>query len=135
RSFFRPRFAFANSRNARIGWSQLAMSRPGPRGGVRGTTSRISRAGVYLWTTEGSAALVKTISLLGSGAFESWAEEVDRLALGSSSGDARAAVLLLGDPGTEMERSAEAATRHYERIGAPATVLRLTARHHAFVPE
>jgi len=78
---------------------------------------------------------VKTISLLGSGAFEPWAEEVDRLALGSSSGDARAAVLLLGSPGDQADRRADAALRHFERVGAPADVVPLGSRADAFAAD
>jgi cyanophycinase-like exopeptidase len=82
-----------------------------------------------------SAVLVKTISLLGSGAFETWAEEVDRLALGSSSGDARAAVLLVGVPGDELDRRAEGALRHFARVGAPADVVPVGSRADAFASE
>jgi len=82
-----------------------------------------------------SAALVKTISLLGSGAFQTWAEEVDRLALGSSSGDARAVVLLLGDSGHETRRRAEAALRHFERVGTPAEVVPVRSRSDAFASD
>jgi cyanophycinase-like exopeptidase len=78
---------------------------------------------------------VKTISLLGSGAFEPWAEEVDRLALGSSSGDARAAVLLLGAPGKEADDRAEAALQHFDRVGAPADIVRVESRSDAFAAE
>jgi len=78
---------------------------------------------------------VKTISLLGSGAFEPWAEEVDRLALGSSSGDARAAVLLLGAAGQEADDRADAARLHFERVGAPADVVRIESRPDAFASE
>jgi hypothetical protein len=76
---------------------------------------------------------VKTISLLGSGAFEPWAEEVDRLALGSSAGDARAAVLLLGEDGAE--RRAHAAVEHFARIGVPVDVIRLDPRDSSAVSE
>ncbi|MFL5738542.1 MAG: hypothetical protein ACJ76P_14625 [Actinomycetota bacterium] len=78
---------------------------------------------------------MKTISLLGSGAFEPWAEEVDRLALGSSSGGARAAVLLLGAAGREADDRADAALRHFERVGAPADVVRVESRPDAFASE
>jgi cyanophycinase-like exopeptidase len=78
---------------------------------------------------------VKTISLLGSGEFETWAEEVDRLALGTAETVGRAAVLLLGEPGEEMERRERSARQHFQRVGAPLTVRRIGARHDAFVAE
>ncbi|MFL5766488.1 MAG: hypothetical protein ACJ758_01425 [Actinomycetota bacterium] len=78
---------------------------------------------------------MKTISLLGSGAFEAWAEEVDRLALGSSSGDARAAVLVLGAPGDEADHRAADALRHFERIGTPAEVVPVGSRPDSFASE
>ena len=78
---------------------------------------------------------MKTIGLLGSGAFEPWTEEIDRLALGSSSGDARAVVLLLGAPGDEAEHRAQAALDHFERVGAPADVVPAGTRPDAFASE
>jgi cyanophycinase-like exopeptidase len=78
---------------------------------------------------------MKTISLLGSGEFEAWAEEVDRLALGTTSGDTAVAVLLLGENGSEMDGRADAASEHFERVGAHPTMVRITARHDAFRTE
>ena len=78
---------------------------------------------------------MKTISLLGSSGFETWAEEVDRLALGSSSGDARAVVLLLGPSSGETRGREEAALRHFQQVGAPADVVPLPSRPDAFVSE
>jgi cyanophycinase-like exopeptidase len=75
---------------------------------------------------------VKTISLLGSGEFDTWAEEVDRLALGTASGATSVAVLLLGDDGQEIDRRAESASDHFQRIGASPIVMRIDARHDAF---
>jgi cyanophycinase-like exopeptidase len=78
---------------------------------------------------------VKTISLLGSGEFETWAEEVDRLALGTTKSGSTVAVLLVGDQGSDLDRRADAAREHFARVGSQPTVVPLVRRTDAFVDQ
>jgi cyanophycinase-like exopeptidase len=74
---------------------------------------------------------VKTISLLGSGEFETWAEELDRLALGTSKDGSTVAVILVG--GDALDDRSEHARAHYRNVGAAPVIVPIRTRADAFV--
>jgi cyanophycinase len=93
------------------------------------------RRGGYSGTVSGTAS--GPIALLGSGEFEPWAEEGERLLLSVAAGDGSVAILPLASApeGETYADWAHKGLEHFHELGIPARVIEVKERGDALKPE
>jgi cyanophycinase len=95
------------------------------RGGSRGSPGRVS------------ATASGPIALLGSGEFEPWAEEGERLMLSAATGDGSVAIIPLASApeGETYADWAHKGLEHFNELGIPVRVIEVKERGDALKPE